>query len=108
MVAAAEPERTDEFIIQGAGQQKFTTVDRNGVVRTYDMDNPSREMLKQLCDVASRRVDANEAVLRMLYIENDAVPDAALPIRDIFQALVDGQITPEQAKEDILKLKESL
>jgi hypothetical protein len=59
---------------------------------------------EQLCDVAISRVDANPAVIKMLYLDSDKVPE---PMKDVFQALLDEEITPEQAKDKILELKEN-
>jgi hypothetical protein len=96
---------SEEIVVKAEGG-KFTTVDTNGQINTYDLNNPDKEMLARLCDVASRRVDTSPAVLQMIYIDNDdAVPPQAEPIKDVFRALIDGRITQEEAKAEILKLK---
>ena len=96
-----------EFIVQGVGKPRFTTIDETGKRRVYDMDKPDREMLRQLCEVASRRVNDSHAILKMLYIDNEGVPEPALRIKGIFQELLVGELSPTEAEQQILALRDS-
>ena len=50
---------------------------------------------QQMVEVALRRLDGGEAVLRMLYVDNPATPEA---LRTIFTALLAGEISKQEAR----------
>lgn len=93
----------DATILTPKGDNKAFAFDpKTGESKVYDFNNPDADMLKQMTDVLLNRL-GNVAVLRMLYLDaNSVVPPE---VKAIVQALVDDEITQEEARNRILSWK---
>lgn len=58
---------------------------------------------RTMVDIAISRLDADDDVKRILYIESDAVPKE---MSEIFSKLVDGELTEDAAREALQALRE--
>lgn len=69
---------------------------REGKPVEMDFDNPSPEMVKQLCGVAIRRLQKpmNADALKLLYLNNPGCP---APVTAIFKEYLEGKISSDEA-----------
>ena len=82
-----------------------STNPQTGEQKVHDLDNPDKEMLVQLCDVALNRVKTSHQVIKMLYLDNDYMPKEAQAIKEVFADLVEGKIDSEEAYKIITEFK---
>lgn len=97
-----EPVKEATILTPKGDNKAFAFDPKTGESKVMDFNNPDADMLKQMADVLLKRL-GNKAVLRMLYLDNNSIVPPQ--VKEIVQALVDDEITEEEARTRIVTWK---